>query len=338
VNKQEFSELLTSPSLLSSQHIAQLEDVVKNFPYCQAAHILLARITHQSGSMLTEQKVKQAAAYTFDRKKLKHFIVEKASLQTQPVVEDTMVVEAIQPKQEIPVVLIEETREPVITPKPEPAEKEETPTKADTSKDQFYKELEENLQKLHELKRGMSKFKPGEKLKSVEPEKEESTNSVIPVTEYIASSKVEPEKEKIEFKYNKPEDIVKEPVIPPHYQDELASEKETTSDSGLLLEYLSYLDNKRQKRDRKKEEEIIEKFIKEDPSIPQLSPDKLPEQTEDLSEKSTKITKTPASENFARILLLQGKRDKALEIYEELILKYPEKSAYFAAKIEELKK
>ena len=44
------------------------------------------------------------------------------------------------------------------------------------------------------------------------------------------------------------------------------------------------------------------------------------------------------SENLAIIYKNQGKTKKAIEIYEKLILKFPEKEAYFATRIEDLKK
>lgn len=44
------------------------------------------------------------------------------------------------------------------------------------------------------------------------------------------------------------------------------------------------------------------------------------------------------TENLAAILVRQGKKDKAVEVYKKLILKIPEKKAYFATQIEELQK
>ena len=344
MNKQEFSQLLNAPYKLSSSSIPLLEEVIKNFPYCQAAHIFLARATQQSGSMLTEQKVKKAAAYALDRQKLKLFIFDKgneAPLQLPQLV----VVETKQPEPEILAKTSEEKIKSEAHTKPEAEQKNDSLKNTNpSSKDEFYKELEENLKKLHQLKKDISKFKPTEIPKLAETPKAVTPETELPPLKIYKPPVLPPdtakdEPEKIEFKYEKPEKNANETTtLTRHENEQVYEQNELITDSNLFLNYLSYLDAKRLKRDRKKEEEIIEKFIKEDPSIPYLTHEVPKEKPEDLSEKSTKIAKTPASENFAKILLLQGKRDKALEIYEELILKYPEKRAYFATKIEELKK
>lgn len=44
------------------------------------------------------------------------------------------------------------------------------------------------------------------------------------------------------------------------------------------------------------------------------------------------------SETYANLLATQGYTQKAIELYQRLMLKFPEKSGYFAAKIEELQK
>ena len=57
-----------------------------------------------------------------------------------------------------------------------------------------------------------------------------------------------------------------------------------------------------------------------------------------LAEKSVSENKDVISETLARLLARQGYREKAILMYERLILTFPEKSAYFAAEIDKLKK
>ena len=55
----------------------------------------------------------------------------------------------------------------------------------------------------------------------------------------------------------------------------------------------------------------------------------------EIEEARKSITKsnTIVSEPLAEILAIQGHLDDAKKMYEQLMMKYPEKSSYFAAKI-----
>ncbi len=89
---------------------------------------------------------------------------------------------------------------------------------------------------------------------------------------------------------------------------------------------------------RQKEQiEIIEQFIKKQPSIAKNSAAGTPEAT-DLAEKNLSLTDNIVSETLVEILLRQGKKDKAIEVLKKLIWKFPQKKAIFAAQIDELKK
>jgi hypothetical protein len=82
---------------------------------------------------------------------------------------------------------------------------------------------------------------------------------------------------------------------------------------------------------------IIDQFLKMTPRLKTMANAKIKtEPQEDLSSKSSKINKNLASENFANILVQQGKIKKAIKIYEHMILKIPEKKAYFVAQIQKL--
>ncbi len=80
--------------------------------------------------------------------------------------------------------------------------------------------------------------------------------------------------------------------------------------------------------------EIIERYITSEPQL-SVKPEAFApgNEIQDLSKPSVVHRKNAVSENLAVILARQGKKAKAIEIYELLILKYPEKRAYFAAQI-----
>ena len=80
---------------------------------------------------------------------------------------------------------------------------------------------------------------------------------------------------------------------------------------------------------------IMEKFIKEDPSISKPE-DKAYIKELDLAKSSITEEYDIVSETMARLFLAQGNKKKAKKIYEKLSLIYPEKNTYFAARISDL--
>lgn len=86
----------------------------------------------------------------------------------------------------------------------------------------------------------------------------------------------------------------------------------------------------------RKTDEVIEKFIREEPMIQPLQAEKL--DLENKARKSSEDQHSLVTETLAKIYTEQGLYPKAIEVYEKLVLKYPEKNAYFAARITELEK
>ncbi len=85
---------------------------------------------------------------------------------------------------------------------------------------------------------------------------------------------------------------------------------------------------------------LIDSFLQNVGDLPRRQPQASnpAEEVDDLSQRNTLSPQDLATETLALIMERQGKNEKAIDIYEKLILKYPQKSAYFADCIERLKK
>ncbi len=87
---------------------------------------------------------------------------------------------------------------------------------------------------------------------------------------------------------------------------------------------------------KRKEHVIIERFIKEEPQIKPQSSDKI--DNENKAKKSSEDRDELVTETLAIIYTDQMLYHKAIASYKKLMLKFPEKSRYFADKIEQLEK
>ncbi len=83
-------------------------------------------------------------------------------------------------------------------------------------------------------------------------------------------------------------------------------------------------------------DDLINKFIREQPRVKFRVEEDIPDEEDMLSESEAE--QEFVSETLAEIYYKQGNPAKAINIYEKLNLKFPEKSSYFAAQIEKIKK
>jgi len=82
---------------------------------------------------------------------------------------------------------------------------------------------------------------------------------------------------------------------------------------------------------------IIDQFIEKQATLRPIRPGEGPEPI-DRSGKSAELDDDLITDTLAKIYLAQGFYSRAIEAYQKLSLKFPEKNSYFAAQIEEIKK
>lgn len=88
--------------------------------------------------------------------------------------------------------------------------------------------------------------------------------------------------------------------------------------------------------EKQTEPDLIDKFL--DKPAEHIQVDKTEEEQSPETSPADEYPESSFTETLAKIYLKQGKYEKALEIFNKLLLKYPEKSIYFADQIRFLDK
>ena len=113
-------------------------------------------------------------------------------------------------------------------------------------------------------------------------------------------------------------------------------------ENSILLDYergvgsydITKLSEKEKSTDKNEKMSLINDFLKKQ-NIEKIKIETYNINNEDFSVKSSQENDDLMTETLANIYIKQNNFSKALNIFEKLILKYPEKSIYFAARIEE---
>ena len=74
MNQTTFEELMNDSGLLNKDTLSELEELLKEYPFCQTFHLLYAKNLYQQKHIRYNQQLKVAAAVVGDRTRLKHYI------------------------------------------------------------------------------------------------------------------------------------------------------------------------------------------------------------------------------------------------------------------------
>jgi tetratricopeptide (TPR) repeat protein len=396
-------QLLAHPATLTGADVHELEQLALAFPYCQTAHLLLAKAAHDQGSMLASQRLRRAATYATDRTLLRQLIeakptpvaelelvaaeeavsVEAAEAATPtlaapvallpPPVEDqggdivepatpTLVTEVCQDEPEAvgardtttPSLVVEAAEVETATtdlPQPEPPAndvlpEDELPAQAPPIRPPAEAEAAR-------FEFGLAEAEPAEIMAYRLPELEEAPVAAPKLTEAlppfsgVADVGYAPgEGSRLGFCLQSQEAVVYSLTTGPAAllpSTVLPPASEFFAPDALLLAHLAAHQEAADTTPTPAAKDLINSFLQRTPLAAARRRATLPafdaeqEEQPDLSGRSTQVVPDLASENLAKILARQGKTDRAIAIYERLMVKQPEKMAYFAAQIDSLR-
>ncbi|WP_372472569.1 tetratricopeptide repeat protein [Capnocytophaga sp. ARDL2] len=305
MNTQFYNHLVQNPTIIDGEITSQLQEIVEKYPYFQSARALYLKGLNQQRSFLYNNALKKTAAYTTDRDILFDFIVSEDFITYKP-----LNIESIEIDEEG----LEEVKKVEFT-------------------------LNENIERtvLDTL---------------VYIEKSSKETELIQKIDELADKKAESKQEqsiqqiKEDLEIGQPLQFDKEERHSFDQWLQLTQKKKETSTKVETPKEFSTEDKKVEidKKTENTEEssnsffnklEIINKFIKNNPKIvpaPKNTP-----VTPVFIDNSEENEPSFMTETLAKIYLEQGKYTKAIQAYEILILKYPEKSSLFAKKIEKIK-
>ncbi len=353
LNLSRLQDYIKSPAKLDNFTLPEIEQLIREFPYFQIGHILLAINSKSVNHIRYSGRLKMAAAQAGDRGLLRHHI-EGLSLTSSAVIEDT---------EELPQAEVIHTNFAQVESRPSIENQEEISSVMGIAVDLSQPGIEEDVsdegtaepEESGESDSGQASVVSGE-IDGLLAHLREILDHQQPLNEKETE---EPEAsvetvEKIAYPEISDDDILLSPLVT-KIKDEEVQEDFGSFPDELLLESLQYglyniehdlaneevvsaagvvdnlsdVDNDDDQNNRNKE--IIDRFIEIEPRLSKPRTDFF--NPADRARKSGLDRDDIVSETLAKIYLQQGNPDKAIKIYQKLSLNYPEKSGFFAAQI-----
>ncbi len=304
MNTKDFTYLLNKPYSLTERQSLELEAVLSEYPYLQAARAIQLKGLYNRDSYRYNPELKKTAAYTTDRSVLFEFITTE---QFQSIQKDFFENQ----EQQLNQISVRESEEVIVQP-------EEPKIAVD--------KLEESIK---------LSIKATQKPEEIIFEPEQQPDIYIEEEIVTECDAAETPEEKLEI--GKPLEFSRQEKH--SFQEWLQLSKMTPINRDIVSiqdegfnqpeEVLSAEDEIKNKK-----LEIIDRFIEANPKI---TPVKNTTPVPANIERSTQDTSYLMTETLARVYLEQKKYSKAIQAYEILILKYPEKSVFFADRISDIK-
>lgn len=305
MNRSDFLKLVEGPGPCNHTGLGELSSLISVFPYFQSAYMLLLKGMKNTGDVKFENQLRSSAMRIASREVLYYFL-KKESFEAAHTSE--ALIQAVSPPENI-------------NPEDDKIDTRQVVIENARNSDDF----------IHEIEKDEGEAESDNKPKSysiiitAESGDKETDASLIIINE--ESGEVEERIVYMDPGFSVP---VKEDLL------ELDTEHDKISDYPESVVHDENSPVPEPVTVKQLQSDLIEKFIIANPRI---EPGK--EKTDipllDISKPFVEEKEEFLTETLARIYVKQGYFSKAIDIYERLSLKYPEKSSYFASLILEVK-
>jgi hypothetical protein len=290
------------PEQMDQSALPILQDLITKYPYCQTFHLLNAKAQHNTNEIMFDATLRQTAAYAANRKVLYYLIHQhNATVSTIPAIVEQA--PEIETEVETAITMQDEIIADLV---------QETIIALPENISELQNEPSEIIQ----AEEGAFSFTQWLQKKSGK------TSPVISATNLPTKTNIRLDtSEEIKSLI---QDEIGELIL-----GNVFSEGYFASDAALAKKPIV---------GNQKEVALIESFIHSGhPKVIKVNKDEKVVNLENKARKSAIDTLIPVSETLAAIYVKQKLFNKGIEAYEKLSLKYPEKKAYFASLIEEIK-
>ncbi|MFT6036130.1 MAG: tetratricopeptide (TPR) repeat protein [Marivirga sp.] len=319
MDKKRLNLLINNPKLLSEEDYNELSLLKREFPYMQGILPLIVLSAKKYRKENYKKSLQSAAISTLDRAHLKEVLSS-----TEFKHEEHVEINRSPSSAKKPVVLIESGIKPLGEP-------------VKHLPDTFFTELYMEMDKLR-----LSKEAYNNTLKRLEESSTKKTTKTKASTTKKRSARIQKIEDK-STKSSKTKDNATKPSVNDFGQKKTIKKK-TRSEPvhQTIIEEIKLREIKAISDAHLMEQiNLITSFIEKEPSINKKMLDSSVDAKrvlEDLSKSSTHLSDDVISETLAKLMMKQGRKEKAIDIYKKLIWKFPQKKAYFAGQIKILKK